>query len=568
MLRTHLFILGVLTSNLCAQADQEDFFGLDKIWDVHIVVEREDWAQMFPVGERSETRMFGKFPYRTGDVTIGSHTLKGVGIRMKGNATFMANGGTLKKSLKLDFNRNDPEQKFLDMGKLNLQCNALDATQIKEAASYEVYRSAGIVAGRTSFARVFLTMPGELERAYLGLYTAVEQVDQRFAKRTLGGGLILKPDGETLAYLGEEWNDDYEDSYHPKSEVTDELASPLIETAALFDEPSDGVFAEGIEAVMDLESFLKYTAATAILINTDSPLTVPDNYYLIVSKESKKVTWVPWDMNWSMGEYGHITNTPTVDLSIMMPTQKEVFRRVLGIPRFRARYREIVTEFIEGPCSAEAMTVAIRRAHETVKDALALESSRDKAVTQAAEELGGLPTRHPALQGRRGDDVAGLEAFAKAREQSVRDQLAGRSQGVTAPNLFGPDARTVRGSHVRDILGGVGVLEASKEMFAREDIEAVLAASFQAVDSDDSSGLDREELTTILHSRWIATPRRGRDQPDPSADLARRALAYLDADANGAVQEGEWASGVGALLRYWDRDLDGQWSRRELNLGG
>ena len=232
MMRAHLFCLAVLASSLCAQTNQDDFFGLDKIWDIHIQVARADWTQMFPKGKRTATRMFGKFSYRTGNVTIGSHTLKGIGIRMKGNATFAANGGTLKKSLKLDFNRNNPKQRFLGMGKLNLQCNALDGTQIKEAVSYQVYRSCGVVAGRTCFARVFLTITGELKRAYLGLYTVVEQVDQRFAKRTLGGGLILKPDGETLIYLGPKWNDDYANAYHPKSTVTDELTRPLIATAA------------------------------------------------------------------------------------------------------------------------------------------------------------------------------------------------------------------------------------------------------------------------------------------------------------------------------------------------
>jgi CotH kinase protein len=566
MLRTSACFVTVLACNLCGQKSQDEFFGLDRIWDIHIEVGRAEWVQMFPKRGRSETRMFGKFPYRSGTVTIGSHELPRVGIRMKGNATFMANGGTLKKSLKLDFNRFDAKRKFLGMGKLNLQCNALDDTQIKEAVSYHVYRSCGVVAGRTCFARVFLTLEGELKRSYIGLYTVVEQVDKRFAKRQLGGGLILKPDGETFAYLGATWNDDYENAYHSKSKVTEELVRPLIRTAALFDEPSDVAFAKGIEAVMDVERFLEYTAASAILINTDSPLTIPDNYYLIVSKRSKKVTIVPWDMNWSMGEYGRVTGTPTVDLSVMMPTRKEVFRRILEIPRFEKRYREIATRFIDGPCSAETMSAAIRRAHETVKGALAEETTRDKSVTQAAAELGGRASRHPMLRGRSDDDVNGLLAFAKAREQSVKRQLAGESKGRPARNLWGPNARTVRGSHVRDVFSGVGAFRASGKDFDRNAIDAAIVLSFSRVDSDGSKTIQKNELTTILRRRWSAEPRRRRGRRDPSADRARQAMSHLDTDADGSVGPEEWKVGVTGLLRYWDRDIDGHWSRDELNL--
>ena len=566
MIRITFLLLGVFTTNLCAQSNQEEFFGLGKIWDVHIELSRAQWVEMFPSRSQSPTRLFGEFPYQTGDVTIGSHALKNVGIRMKGNATFIANAGTLKKSFKVDFNRNDPEQEFLGLGKLNFQSNALDRTQIKEAVSYHIYRSCGLAAGRTCFARVYLTLGDDLKRSYLGLYTVVEQVDQRFAKRTLGsGGLIVKPQGETLEYLGPDWNEDYENSYFPKSKAPDELTRPLIQTAALFDEPNDEAFANRIDKVMDVESFLKYTAATTILINTDSPLTVPDNYYLIVPESTRKVTWIPWDMNWSMGEYGHITGTPTVDLSILKPTEKEVFRRVLEIPKFKKRYLEIVAEFIDGPCSAEAMTSAMNRAHETVEQALSEESARSKVVIDAPEEIGGVRRRIRALEGRDGDNFEGLLSFAQARHQSVKSQLAGELEGRSARNLFGPNDRTVRGSYFRDIIASTEVLDDSQQQFNSGDLVDSLDGIFDAIDADDSAVLENDEFTAILRQLWKAKRRRPREV-DPSEKLSRRAVADLDADGDDRIKKSEWKAGIAAMLRYWDRDEDGSWSREELGL--
>ncbi len=52
-------------------------------------------------------------------------------------------------------------------------------------------------AGRTAFAKVFITVPGCHDKAYAGLYTIVEQVDDRFLQEHFGakGGLLLKPEG-------------------------------------------------------------------------------------------------------------------------------------------------------------------------------------------------------------------------------------------------------------------------------------------------------------------------------------------------------------------------------------
>ena len=47
----------------------------------------------------------------------------------------------------------------------------------REAASCLVFRAAGVLAPRTAFAEVALTVPGKHDKAYLGLFTVVENVD-------------------------------------------------------------------------------------------------------------------------------------------------------------------------------------------------------------------------------------------------------------------------------------------------------------------------------------------------------------------------------------------------------
>ena len=546
----------------------DEFFGLDRIWDIHLKIKRDDWVGMFPAPRGPDSkrmRFFGKFSYTSGDVSIGSFKATGIGVRMKGNTSFAATAGTLKRSFKLDFDRNDPTGRFLGLTKLNLHCNALDGTQIKEAVSYQLYRDAGMVACRTCFARVFLTIPGEVERAYLGLYTVVEQVDRAFMARNLGDGLILKPEGETMAYRGPEWNAEYDGLYTPKSPTAPDRVGPVIATARLYSDEDDAAFAAGLEAHTDVDQFLRYTAVTTIIVNGDSPVTFDDNYYLVVPDKARKVNWIPWDLNWSMGGFNKAMGAPAADLSIMRPSAKEVFKRVLAVPRFRQRYRELLSELINGPCSAANMTDVVHKAWKTVEQARAEEAKRDDAVTKASKALGGEVSAMGRMFQRRsqGDDLEALLQFVRDRARSVNDQLAGKSQG----RVPGRSRRSVPGFQARDLLAGTGALSPSQEGFTRDQVRRALGDAFKKADQDGDGAIDDREVATILgrHLKAIRGEVR-RGQEGLVRARTRRAMTSLDQNGDGGIGPDEWRAGILKLLPGWDRDDDGSWSREELNI--
>jgi len=72
-----------------------------------------------------------------------------------------------------------------------------------------IFAEDDVPAPRTAYAEVTLTVPGKYDRAYVGLYTLIEQVGGAFLKEHFqsGKGLLLKPEGLQggLAYLGEDW---------------------------------------------------------------------------------------------------------------------------------------------------------------------------------------------------------------------------------------------------------------------------------------------------------------------------------------------------------------------------
>src|SRR5208337_4062117 len=102
---------------------------------------------------------------------------KNVGVRYKGNGTFMESRGSLKRSLKVDLGKYVNNPRLGGARILNFHNNVTDASWMNEVLSYRLYRDAGIPAPRTAYARVFVTVPGKHERKYFGLYSMTEAVD-------------------------------------------------------------------------------------------------------------------------------------------------------------------------------------------------------------------------------------------------------------------------------------------------------------------------------------------------------------------------------------------------------
>jgi hypothetical protein len=128
----------LLAATAYGQADtvrpssHDELFGIDRIWDVHIVVANDGWTGMHP--DTQKKMGYGaRFPYAKARVRIAGHNEIVAGLRFKGNSTYWKlPGNTLKLSFKLDFDRYVKGQKFLGLKKLCLNNNYYDTTQVRE----------------------------------------------------------------------------------------------------------------------------------------------------------------------------------------------------------------------------------------------------------------------------------------------------------------------------------------------------------------------------------------------------------------------------------------------------
>ena len=386
--------------------------------------------------------------YGSGVVTINGESLNDVGIRYKGNGSFWAGHFWGKYSFKIDFSEYVKGQEFCGLKKINLNNEITDPSMLREPLSYYFFRSAGVPASRTGWARVSLTRGQGKPASDLGLYVSVEQVDERFLKRHFGSskGLLLKPSCfGAFRYLGEQW-EPYETAYGQKTEGTAAQRQKVIEFSRLIHRADDVTFEQEVEKYLDMDAFYSFLSANVILSNLDSFLSGTQNFYAYLNPSTDRIQFIPWDLDSSMGA-ATLVGDPARrrELSIDEPQVGDggnrLIERVLGVPRFRKAYRERLTELLQAPFSDQSMTVAVK--------------AFAGVITPYFEQVGGNARKkfEQTLYGKpSGWNPDPVSYFIKARRTSLQNQLEGKSNGQRVEHN---DSRAITGIFVSLVQVGI-----------------------------------------------------------------------------------------------------------------
>jgi hypothetical protein len=449
-----------------------------------------------------------EFPWGRGEVTINGTALKDVGIRYKGNASYMASSRGLKRSFKLDLDHFDERQRFHGLKTLNLNSGAMDPSKLREALSFSVLRAAGVPAPRTAFAEVSLTVPGQYDRELLGLYTLIEQVDKSFLKDHFGNGkgLLMKPERMPgLPYLGDDW-DKYKSQLQPRREATKKEARRVIDFFRLIHQPDDQLFRREIGSYLDVDEFLRLVAVNALLANLDSMLSMGHNFYIYLHPDTNKFIFLPWDMDLSLAGFP-MGGAPEqqLDLSVFHPHvgETKLIDRLLAIKEVRERYEAILKELTATCFTAERLTRDLEAMERVTKEIVARET---KAAEARKEPPGGFGPggRGPGPFGRSPD----LRTFITKRTESVAAQLAGTSKGyVPTGMMFGPGGRP-GGFGLGGFLAGPLLKGADTNGDKRLSLEEARAGArqlFEACDSEHKGAIDEVTLADGL-GRLLPAP--------------------------------------------------------------
>ncbi|MBI2686511.1 MAG: CotH kinase family protein [Acidobacteria bacterium] len=393
------------------------------------------------------------FEYVHADLDFDGRTLPNVAVRYKGNGTYMQSRGREKKSFKIDLNEYNKDQNLAGITKFNLHCNVTDASWMNEVLSYRLYRDAGLVAPRTAYARVYVTVPGKFDRKYFGLYSIVEEIDSAFAESNYGtkDGLFLKPaTRDVFGYLGDKW-DAYEQPYDPKGKPTAAQKNRVMDFTRLVSNGTPEDFNAHAAEFLNIPQIAKYMAVTTWLSTLDSILGMGQNYYVYLNAKTNKFDLLPWDLDHSFGQFpmgGSQEQRET--LSILRPWQGQIrfLERLYALPEFRTAYLAQMAEYQKTIFTPERFARQVDDLAKVLRPAVAEETGSrlerfEKAVAGdvIAPEMSGIGIApRPGAPGPNFPGVKPIKGFVVPRSQSVRDQLAGKSEGTVrgGGGFFGP----------------------------------------------------------------------------------------------------------------------------------
>ena len=282
-------------------------FDSSRVHSVEITI--DDW-QSFIASASEET-------YSPCMITIDGETFNNVGIRAKGNNSLNLTEeyGLARYSLKVEFDHYAP-QSYHGLDKLSLDSLFQDNSYMKAFIAYDMMDYMGVPSPLASYVWV------EVNGAPWGLFLAVEEMEEGFARRNFGldHGEIYKPgyisiDGDNadlyLQYRGES------PSLYPnifnnaKFSVTESDKARLIEALETL---STG---EDLESAVNVDQVLRYFAAQVFLMNWDSYLG-PTGHNYILYEEDGIISMLPWDYNLAFGTYALGMTDPIRDPNVII----------------------------------------------------------------------------------------------------------------------------------------------------------------------------------------------------------------------------------------------------------
>lgn len=307
-----------------------------------------------------------------------------VGIRFKGNSSLMSSwsSGIFKLPFKLDFDEFEdayPEidnQRFYGFKQLSFSSGFSDPSLLREKITADIFREAGVPAAQTAFYAVYIDY-GE-GPVYFGLYTAVELVDDTVIETQFAddSGNVYKPEGAGATFAEGSFAEASFDKETNADEANYGDILALFEALHAETRTTDpAAWRDGLEAVFDVEGFLRWLAVNTVVQNWDTYGQMAHNYYLYNDPTTGLLTWIPWDNNMALsagmggpgGPGGRGGSRDGLALNLeSIDANWPLIRYLMDDRVYHERYVMFVEETINGAFEPAKMAATYQTFHDLV----------------------------------------------------------------------------------------------------------------------------------------------------------------------------------------------------------
>ena len=308
-------------------------------------------------------------------------TVEQIGFRLRGNTSRFSQ----KKSFKVSFNTFDRGRKYQGLEKLNLNGEHNDPSIMRAKISWDLHRNFAVPATRTSHVELHINSD------YYGLYLNVEHVDENFAKRQFGnndGNLYKCLWPATLTFRGSGDPDDYKftvgdrRAYDLKTNTESDDYSDLAYFISVLNNVPDVFFVESIDAVFNVNNYLRALAVDVVTANWDGYWYNKNNFYLYRNTRTGKFEYIPFDLDNTLGIWWDGIE-PGVDWGNREiynwgrdVTERPLAERLLSFDEFRDRFSFYVGQLLDGAFHVDQLSSQITDLKALITPAAELDTWR------------------------------------------------------------------------------------------------------------------------------------------------------------------------------------------------
>lgn len=225
----------------------------------------------------------------------GQHvdTITNVGFRLRGNTSRKA----AKKSFKIEFDK-FVSQHFYGLDELNINGEHNDPSIMRSKLCWDLMKMAGVESTRSNHVALYIN------DIFYGVYINVEHIDNTYLKtrkKDPDGQLFKCNYGINFVYNGDNPNSYSKDVYEPANNTNDTDYSSFIQFLKVLNSPSDPEYRCKLEAVFDVDDYLKRLAIEILTGHWDNPVYNINNAYLYHNPKSGKFQLISYDMDNTFG---------------------------------------------------------------------------------------------------------------------------------------------------------------------------------------------------------------------------------------------------------------------------
>ncbi|MSU61251.1 MAG: hypothetical protein EXS31_02460 [Pedosphaera sp.] len=329
--------LGMLNAAVKPQTPVADSFAPDHVLDISIILPEAEFEKMRnqsrdPALEFSKTRLehAAERPYTwfQSEVTIDGARFAKVGVRKRG---FFGSTSQERPALNIDLAHYKKKNQFAGEMRFKLHNNNQDASQIKQALSYQVFAAAGVPSPRCNFARV------KINGHDLGVYSHIDRIDDEFLDRHFGshGGSLYEA---AISDFRPGWIETFqkknENGQNGKAELT-----AVVEAL----QSTDAELLERLDKVLDMDAFMSFWAVESLINHWDGFAGHQNNAFVYHDPKTKKLRFIPWGPDSTFGDHHlFVPFQPPASVLAVSYLTRRLYNHPVTQERYRRRMKELL----------------------------------------------------------------------------------------------------------------------------------------------------------------------------------------------------------------------------------